>query len=57
LNDHIEKLKKQILEILKDERQIFPNTGLFGFFRKIQRWYPEYTMMRKRWKNMLRLKG
>jgi peptidoglycan/xylan/chitin deacetylase (PgdA/CDA1 family) len=38
-------------------RQIFPDTGLFGFSRKIQKWYPEYTKMRKRCKNMLRLRG
>jgi peptidoglycan/xylan/chitin deacetylase (PgdA/CDA1 family) len=31
-------------------RQIFSKTSLFGFWRKIQRWYPEYTRLRKLWK-------
>ncbi len=38
-------------------RQIFPETGLSGFFRKIQSWYPEYTKVRKRCQEMLRLRG
>lgn len=36
-------------------RQIFPNTRLSSFFRKIQIWYPEYTRMRKQCQGMLKL--
>lgn len=30
--------------------QVFPKTDLLGFWKKIQRWYPVYTQLKKLWK-------
>ncbi len=30
--------------------QVFPSTSLFGFWKKIQPWYPKWMEMQKKWK-------